>query len=47
MHVANGLTIRNFLLQSIIFFAIPRTNADLPLNGSQDPTNNILLINNN
>ena len=43
--VANGLPNLTKWFEAIKFLAIPRTNADLPLNGSHDPIRKVLLIN--
>ena len=44
IHVASGLPMRTCFFSCKSLFAIPRTNADLPLNGSHEPINNISLI---
>ena len=44
IQVAKGFPMRTFFFFCKSFFAIPRTIADLPLNGSHEPINNISLI---
>ena len=44
IHVASGFPMRTFFFSCKSILAIPRTIADLPLNGSHEPINNISLI---
>ena len=43
IHVASGFPMRTFFFSCKSLFAIPSTIADLPLNGSHEPINNISL----